>query len=250
MKALKFSKKLAQLRSSKIFIHTPLYEGFHGKSSMAREDLIGGSSYKLARGTSIGTRIDRARVSLARGFLKTECDYMLCIDGDMLGYTPQLLDEFVLHNKSIISALYFSKTYPYKPVIFSQPEGYGTSFYRIHAWPEGKMIEVDGTGLGFMLIKRKVIEKVGVGAFMPALIPVPKYEESKMGTGDINWIGGDLGFTQEARKAGFKVWVDTSRVVLHLGVASIGREHWEMTKELQRQQEQEVKKRGVDTCKK
>lgn len=235
------TSRLARLKSSKIFIHTPLYEGFHGKCSSAREDLIGGSSYKLARGTSIGTRIDRARVSLGKGFLKTECDYMLCIDGDTLGYTPELLDYFVLQNKSIISALYFSKTYPYKPVIFSQPEGYGTSFYRIHGWPEGKMIEVGGTGLGFMLIKRKVIEKVGVGALMPAPIPVPKYEPSKMGTGNINWIGGDLGFCQEARKAGFKVWVDTSRVVLHLGVVSVGREHWEMAKEIQRQQGREQK---------
>ena len=236
--------RLAKLKASKIFIHTPLYEGFHGKCSGAREDLIGGSEYKLARGTSIGTRIDRARVSLAKGFLKTECDYMLCLDGDMLGYTPQLLDYLVLQNKSIISALYFSKTYPYKPVIFSQPEGYGTSFYRIHTWPEARVIEVGGTGLGFMLIKRKVIEKVGRGAFAMAPIPVPKYEPSKLGTGNINWIGGDLGFCQEARRAGFKVWVDTSRVVLHLGVVAVGREHWEMAKEIQRQQGQKKPNRG------
>ena len=101
----------------------------------------------------------QARNEIMQDFIKTDMNYLLFIDSDMIWESDSLeLAYTVIQNPQvdIVTGIYFTKARPHLPVIKQLDLNAGC--YNIFMEWGNEPFEVDGSGMGFMLISRKVIE--------------------------------------------------------------------------------------------
>jgi hypothetical protein len=146
-----------------------------------------------------------AREKLAEGAVEHGCDYLLMIDDDMLT-PPDLFYKLVEHDKDIVAALAFTRNPDHKPVIYETLEGYDTvtkqrygSTRFVLNYPKDKLVECDAVGFGAVLIKTEVFKKVSKPWFF-----------------GMSMTGEDVTICMKAKKAGFRVFMDTSVKLGHL----------------------------------
>ena len=147
-----------------------------------------------------------AREEAARFALEGNMDYLFFIDDDMI--SPNNLFEMLYrHNVDICGALAFTRNPPHKPVIYSCIEGWDAVkkqdyFVNHYVWnyPKDKLVECDAMGFGSVLIKMDVFRKM----------PRPWFALCSN-------TGEDILFCYNAKKYGFRVFVDTSAKIGHLG---------------------------------
>src|SRR5258708_1445831 len=147
-----------------------------------------------------------ARENLANMALKYECDYLFSIDDDMLA-PPDLFYRLVKHDVDIVAALAFTRNPPYNPVICTSFNGFDPvtkqNFYThstVKNYPRNTLVECDSVGFGAVLIKTAVFRG----------IPEPRFMSS-------NPSGEDVLFCTKAKEKGFRVFMDTSIKLGHLG---------------------------------
>lgn len=154
--------------------------------------------------TVIRRLIHRARTELAETFLESDCNYLMWIDDDNPPQ-PDDLNKLIELDLPIVSGLYFRRNPPYEPIIMVEMEnGIGTErrpdLYRNG---DNKPFKVHSTGIGFMLVKREVIEKtkaLGIAMF------------------DVRGnIGEDIWFCLQARQAGYDIMIAPEVEIAHLG---------------------------------
>ena len=131
-------------------------------------------------------------------------DYLLFIDSAQV-FPPDTLCRLAAHDKDIVAALVVGKQPPHLVVAAYGNENEG--FRSLLDWPNAALLNVDVTGFGCILIKRKVFEEFPEGnAFL------------KIFSGSINDnLGEDWSFCIRARKLGFNIYVDTSIPIGHIG---------------------------------
>lgn len=137
------------------------------------------------------------RNGIVQQFLKSDCDLLIQCDSDIVPH-PRILD-LINYDKDIITGLLFtiSKGAPWHLACEQLPDG---SFKQKDIAGTKDLIEVDGTGTGFLIIKRHVLEHPSLKApFMR------KWSE----TGQ-QLLGHDYYFCEKARAAGFKIFVHTA----------------------------------------
>jgi SAM-dependent methyltransferase len=143
-----------------------------------------------------------ARNEIIDNFLETDFNYLLFIDSDMI-WEPDSLNlayDLIQHpTVDIVTGIYFTKGAPHLPVIKKLDLDAGC--YNIFVEWGNQPFEVDGAGMGFMLISRKVLEAM----------------KQPMCT----WDGGfseDLNFCLKAKKDhGFKIWAHPGIKLGHIG---------------------------------
>lgn len=163
---------------------------------------------------TIGCFIDSMRNSLVEA---SKGDYILFLDDDVcppLGVISQLLK----HKKDIVTGLYFAKQRPHFPQIFkrTKEDRYDT----IADYPENKLIEIDACGVGCLLVKKSVFEKLNKPYFKYVI-----EEEGRPRKGE------DYYFCENIKRNGFKIYCDTSVICTHIGTQYIGPEHWKISLE-------------------
>lgn len=144
-----------------------------------------------------GTYIHEARNKLVEAFLRIKrAEYFLFIDGDMT-FPRYALEKLLADDKDIVTGLYVGRREPHRLIArvkvkntFQDPE-----------IKEG-LIEVDGVGMGFCLIKRKVFEAMSYPWF--------EYDMKQK-------ISSDIQFCLKAKEKGFRVFVDTDVRFGHVG---------------------------------
>ena len=146
-----------------------------------------------------------AREEAVKAFLDSQYDALLFVDSDMV-VPVDLLTRLIEADKDIVSALAFRRTPGYEPCIFKECNEQDAKFYL--DYPKG-LIEIQGVGMACTLIKRRVFETV----------PQPWYFPHKV-------LGEDLSFCVRARKAGFRIYCDTTLICGHCNVETIGEEHY------------------------
>jgi len=152
-------------------------------------------------------RNDAIRKTQQSGF---EPDYYFFLDADHLP-DNNTIQQLIHADKDIISAIYFSRSPPYYPVIRNiNKDG---SFYIPTELQPNSIVPVDTAGAGCLLVKRKVIDT----------IPDPWFKVSQDEVKGI--IGEDLYFFMKAKEYGFQAYVDTSCVCKHWG-ATIDEKPW------------------------
>lgn len=146
-----------------------------------------------------------AREQLATHALKMGADYLFMVDDDMM-CPADLFYKIVRHDVDIVAPLAFTRNPPHRPVMFSTIEGFDPvtrrSYYinnTVHNYPKNKLVECDAVGFGAVLIKMDVFRKIGTPYFM-----------GSMGCGE------DIHFCVQAKKAGFRVFMDTSVKLGHI----------------------------------
>lgn len=140
--------------------------------------------------------VGKARDECCRYFLKSENDYLLFIDSDM-EFNHTILRKLLDHKKDIICALAFSRVRPVFPCITRKIDGEHKAYFDYYKEPDG-LTQIDGCGMAFTLISRKVIEKMGEEEWF-----LSDHRE-------------DIGFCNKALDNGFKIYCDTSCKINHI----------------------------------
>jgi hypothetical protein len=151
-----------------------------------------------------------AREEAAKKALEHNMDYIFFVDDDMICPDDMFLRLYKSTQKSgadVICPLAFTRNEPYKPVLYASIEGYDAvnrSDYFINNvvmnYPRNKLVEADACGFGAALIKVAILRKIE-----------PPYFMCSSGTGE------DILFCYKVRKAGGRVFMDTTFNIGHLG---------------------------------
>lgn len=146
-----------------------------------------------------------AREMLADVALKYGCEYLFMVDDDMMA-PMDLFYQLVKHDVDIVAPLAFTRNPPHRPVMFATIEGFDEVTRRpyvinntVHNYPKDKLVECDAVGFGAALIKTEVFKTMRKPWFM----------------GTMN-CGEDVHFCTMAKKAGFRVFMDTAAKLGHI----------------------------------
>ncbi len=170
----------------------------------------------------------RAANKIAHAFMRTDCDSLLLLDDDMVfeGDTlRRLRDNTDNWNYDVVMAFATHRTWPPKPVIMrlleEQPEdaqAVGNYYQVVYDWIDGMVEPVDAVGLAFTLIRRKVFDAM--------TDPRWGMDKTDYFCGGIGSQGPDIPFSNRCRELGFKLAIDTSVKVGHVGRFIMGYEQY------------------------
>jgi len=148
------------------------------------------------------TPVVTARNKIVDTAIENNCDYIFWIDDDMVMKPDvNIIQKLFEHDKDVVAPLFFSRTYPFIPMIFKRRQ-IGTKFTvydNIMDYDKG-LIEVDGVGFGCILTKVDIFRKLTQPYFW---------------TNEV--FGEDLFFCENATRAGIKIYCDTTIDVGHIG---------------------------------
>ena len=172
----------------------------------------------------VGFPVETARNEITWAVLADAPDvtHLFWVDSDMI-FGPDALTRLLAHDLDFVGGLCFDRRHPYKPVIsryFDPSWGFDP---KTHGWlfdyPQDQVIDVDATGGAFLLVKRRVFEKIREteGKGDPAW---RKWWERKPGTG----LSEDLSFCERVQEAGFKIRVDTGIDIGHKGEVVVNKD--------------------------
>lgn len=148
-----------------------------------------------------GYQLPFARNRIVQRALESNSDYVFFIDADMV-FPTDLLGKLLNHNVPMVNALAFRRTSPNYPCIFKWNEK--EKCYETMTYTSG-LLEVDATGMAAHLIKTEVFKKMKQ--------PWYYYRD--------NLFSSDLTFCENARKAGYKILIDTDIKIGHLGEETV-----------------------------
>lgn len=165
------------------------------------------------------TRNDIARTKLAEFAVDNGYTHLLMLDSDHVhpvDIVERLARWFIAYPEvQVVGGLNYRRGEPYDPCAFIDP-GDG-SFRRVGEWGDGERapgaVEVDALGTGSMMIACDVFRRIEKPWFA--------YDYSIEG-----WPGTDMWFSARCRKAGVKLWCDTSTTSPHVGDHLIDGETW------------------------
>lgn len=164
------------------------------------------------------SQVDACVIHWARNDLLTrrrpDADYVLFCDDDIV-VEKDTLERLLSHKKDIVAGLCTKRADPPEPVFrqwLDEIQNYGI----IIDWPKGKLVEVDATGTGLLLISRKVIEEVAKSYYPYSNTGNGFWFEFLRGPHGAEW-GEDVSFCWKARRLGFQIFVDTAVTPGHIG---------------------------------
>ena len=151
--------------------------------------------------------IAEARNEIVEYALTQGANYIYWLDDDVIA-PPDAFLKMYMKQKDIINGVYWSKSNPPMPLLFrNHLEGPYLD------WHIGDFIEIDAAGNGLTLVKTDVYRKISKELGEPWYST--EYTSFKQATQSPSNNTEDLYFYWKARKAGFKVWADTSIQAFH-----------------------------------
>jgi hypothetical protein len=178
----------------------------HKEYCGVKYDIPDGVEYEFSLGVIGEVFPAYAREQLATIAVDNGFDYLFMIDDDMLS-PYNLFEQLIKHDVDIIAPLAFTRTSPHKPVIYNLEQGYDHVMkkdyyvnYIVERYPKDQLVECDAVGFGAVLIKCDVLRKMKKPWMMTT-----------------SGAGEDIHFCHSAGKAGFKIFMDTSVKLGHLG---------------------------------
>lgn len=161
--------------------------------------------------TLTGMPYGHARNSAVHSMLAGGYKWLLFIDDDVC-VPSDAFDKLSSHGLDIVSGLYYRRSNPIGHPVMMHETPKGAAF--IDKFRPGELLEAHLVGAGCLLIHRRVFEHLAG--------PLNKMwfkwmmEEAPEG----QKCSEDFFFCREARKAGYKIMVDTSVQCEHIGSAS------------------------------
>lgn len=146
-----------------------------------------------------------AREEMGKRALQIDADYLFMIDDDMTS-DYDLFDKLYASHKDIVAPLAFTRNFPHKPVMYSCIEGWDPVIQKEHFinhavmnYPKDRLVECDAVGFGAVLIDVKALKGTPQPWFM-----------------NPNSTGEDINFCYQAKKRGFRTWMDTRIKLGHI----------------------------------
>lgn len=155
---------------------------------------------------------------------KMDGDWILFIDSDM-SFQPAAVRTLIETQKKfdldMVGGLCFQRMPPYQPTMYVAAGNHGYTF--LENWQEDAAVEVDASGMAFMLVHKRVFDKIlrhQTGEGFPDLETRKQMRTPPF----FRWegeYGEDFLFCREAKDAGCRIFVDTSVKVGHVGLTTI-----------------------------
>lgn len=149
-----------------------------------------------------GSALNLSREYIAEQVVKNNFEFLCFIDTDMV-VPPNMLKQLLSHDLPFVSAMAFRKTEPFQPAFYEkcwvEKNVMKGQLYNLITIPEN-LFEVEAVGAACCVIRRDVFEKTERPWFAPYY-----------------YAGEDVSFCIRVRKAGFKIFVDPSLMVGHIG---------------------------------
>jgi hypothetical protein len=151
-------------------------------------------------------------------------DWILFIDADMV-FDTRAIGRLILARDEgdydILGGLCFQRIAPHQPTLYMRERPTSGGYLFMEKW-DSDIVEVDGTGLAFVIIHRRVFERmVRVQDERPDFVWPPYEERIRIRPPDFfRWTGGvgeDLRFCQDAKATGSRIFVDTRVKIGHVG---------------------------------
>ena len=160
---------------------------------------------------------------------KMDGDWILFIDSDM-SFQPGAISALVETQKKfdldIVGGLCFQRTPPYQPTMYVRAANAEHGYTFLEDYDEDAAVEVDATGMAFVLIHKRVFDRVlrhKTGEGFPDL----EQRRSMRPPPFFRWEGeyGEVFmFCREAKAAGCRIFVDTSIKIGHVGLTTVTEE--------------------------
>jgi hypothetical protein len=145
--------------------------------------------------------IDTLRNDIVSKALQTGCTKLIMLDVDQI-YPTNTITKLLKHDLPVVGAKIHRRYPPFDPILLRL----GKDRYEpIEDYEPGSLVEVDATGGGCVMFDMKVFKELPKPWFR-----FQKDEETGM------TIGEDIGFFQDLKEAGYKIFVDTSVEIGHL----------------------------------
>lgn len=153
-----------------------------------------------------GYSVDHERNQAVTTALKGGYDWLFFLDDDVIA-PPGTFARLNSHHLDIVSGLYWKRWEPIEPAMrWDEPKE--------RKFKMGDLVEVDYAGAGCLLIQRSVLEKIEYPWF--------EWATSRPDLPQDERDSDDYFFCRKARKAGFKIHVDTGVRCLHVGYGRAG----------------------------
>jgi hypothetical protein len=167
--------------------------------------------------------IPRARNSITRGFLDSDCTHLLFIDSDLI-FSAEHIRRIISHDKDLVGGTYCKK--------MEGPVQFVCNSYADQTLKpdERGLMPVRYVGTGFMCIKRRVFEEM-IKAFGEEIWYALDHDQKtveydfwgcqvyKYPDGKRRYLSEDWWFCQKWLDLGGKVWMDFQCVLKHSGSA-------------------------------
>lgn len=201
-------KVLAGAPCSKVPVYDRFYDAF------ALLDLPEGSVKMRATGGGVSHNLNL----LVDNALAHGCSHLFIVEDDST-FPKDAVTRLLAHDKEVVTGLCRSRQAPFLPYIYSGLDGEkGLSWYPLTAKDSG-LIKVAATGMGGILIKTSVFEKLERPYFRNYFV------------GEQEW-GQDVIFGKALIDAGVDVWCDLDIIIDHMTQCTIGSEkvgdQWEV----------------------
>lgn len=159
-------------------------------------------------GFEVGSLVYNARNNLARQAIKSEADWVLWLDSDMV-FNPDFLQRMMKvcteNDIDFLTALCFRRKPPYTPCLFDRLDKVekGASYTALLSVPEGRF-QVGGCGFAGVLMSTDVL--ISVSAKFNGRMFDP-----------MDGFGEDVAFCWRARQCGYDIWCDSDIEMGHVG---------------------------------
>lgn len=169
-------------------------------------------------GFEVGSLVYNARNNLARQAIKSEADWVLWLDSDMV-FSSDLLQRMLKvcteNGIDFLTALCFRRKPPFTPCLFDRLDkvGRGASYTALMSVPDGRF-KVGGCGFAGVLMSTDV------------LMSVASRFEGRM-FDPLEGFGEDVSFCWRARQCGYDIWCDSEIEMGHVGNCIVTRAYFE-----------------------
>jgi hypothetical protein len=174
--------------------------------------------------------IDTLRNDIAQKALSLGITHLIMMDVDMI-YHPKTITKLLSHKLPIVGALCFRRYPPFDSILLIEQDG---GYVSLADWEEGSLVEVDATGAGCIMFDMNIFKKM----------PYPWFKFRKdADNGAI--IGEDIGFCKNLKKAGYKIFVDTSIPCDHLTTLAVNRQTSKLYRSMKIKEQQQALERAL-----
>ena len=146
--------------------------------------------------------IDTLRNDIVEKALKLEATKLIMMDADMV-YHPRTIPALLNHRLPVVGALCFRRYPPFDSIMLRIVDK--NRYEPVLEWEDGALVEVDATGAGCIMYDMEVFKR----------LPYPWFRFQKQADTGAT-IGEDIGFCQDLKAAGYRIFVDTSIPSGHL----------------------------------
>lgn len=150
------------------------------------------------------------RENLINQTIEVKSEWALWLDSDMM-FPPTTLLRMLAHNQDIVACNYMKRSYPFKSVAFMDTNDW-ESWVPLQS--EDELLTVDAIGMGCVLMRTSVFEKLNRPYFEYTYQPKTK-----------DWGGEDFTLFKKLNKLGHQVKVDMnlSNEIYHIGTYAYGK---------------------------